>query len=139
MFNLRKDGTQCKDIRSRVLSFIIPTSTGSSTCILSKRNLISGGGCADTLVNLVVTGNADGNHTCLGNGKSVLMRTPTQDEFVECWSEVIIRNGLPPALVDDPLFRKTLVTTSRMGQTTVCMGKGTVLGKRDTTLPHRQS
>jgi hypothetical protein len=25
---------------------------------------------------------------------------------------VIIRNGLPPALVDDPLFRKTLVTTS---------------------------
>jgi hypothetical protein len=25
--------------------------------------------------------------------------------------EAIIRNGLPPALVDDPLFRKTLVTT----------------------------
>ncbi len=38
--------------------------------------------------------------------------------------EVIIRNGLPPALVDDPLFRKALVTTSRMGQTVVCMGKG---------------
>jgi hypothetical protein len=53
--------------------------------------------------------------------------------------EAIIRNGLPPALVDDPLFRKTLVTTSRMGQTTVCMGKGTALRKRDTTLPHRQT
>ena len=26
--------------------------------------------------------------------------------------EVIIRNGLPPDLVDDPIFRKTLVTTS---------------------------
>ncbi len=53
--------------------------------------------------------------------------------------EAIIRNGLPPALVDDPLFRKTLVTTSRMGQTVVFMGKGTALGKRDTTLPHRQT
>ena len=52
--------------------------------------------------------------------------------------EAYIRNGLPPALVDDPLFRKALVTTSRMGQTTVCMGKGTALGKRDTTLTHRQ-
>jgi hypothetical protein len=37
------------------------------------------------------------------------------------WSEVIIRNGLSPSLVDDPLFRKTLVTTDRMGQSTVCM------------------
>ena len=46
--------------------------------------------------------------------------------------EAIIRNGLPPALVDDPLFRKTLVTTSRMDQTGVCMDKGTALGKRDT-------
>ena len=53
--------------------------------------------------------------------------------------EAIIRNCLPPALVDDPLFRKALVTTSRMGQTAVCMGKGTALGKRDTTLPHRQT
>ncbi len=43
----------------------------------------------------------------------------TQSEFVECWSETIIRNGLPPTLVDGPLFRKTLVTTSRMGQTVV--------------------
>jgi hypothetical protein len=53
--------------------------------------------------------------------------------------EGIIRNGLPPDLVDDPLFLKTLVTTSRMGQTVVCMGKGTALGKRDTTLSHRQT
>ena len=54
-------------------------------------------------------------------------------------SETIIRNGLPPALVLDPLFRKTLVTTSRMDQTSVCMVKGTALGKRDTTLSHRQT
>ena len=53
--------------------------------------------------------------------------------------EAIIRNGLPPALVDDPLFRNTHVTPSRMGQTSVCMVKGTALGKRDTTLPHRQT
>ncbi len=53
--------------------------------------------------------------------------------------EEIIRNGLPPALVDDPLFRKTRVTTSNMGQTSVCMVKGTALGTRDTTLPHRQT
>ena len=48
------------------------------------------------------------------NGQTVLMRIPTQAEFVECWSESIVRNSFPPALVDDPLFRKTLVTTSRM-------------------------
>ncbi len=53
--------------------------------------------------------------------------------------ETIIRNRLPPALVDDPLFRKALVTTSHMDQTAVCMGKGTALGKRDTTLPHHQT
>ena len=60
----------------------------------AKRNLISVGGCADTPVDFVAVGNADGNRPCLGNGKTVLMRTPTQAEFVECWNEVIIRNGL---------------------------------------------
>ncbi len=44
-------------------------------------------------------------------------------EFEECWSESIIKNGLSPSLVDDPLFRKTLVTTARMGQSSVCVGK----------------
>ena len=82
----------------------------------AKRNLISVGGCADTPVHVDAAGNADGKRPCLGNGQTVLMRTPTQDEFVECWSEAIIRKGLPPALVDDPLFRKALVTTSRVGQ-----------------------
>ena len=67
------------------------------------------------------------------------MRTPTQVEFVECWIEVIIRNGLPSSLVDYPLFRKVLVTTSHMGQTGVCVDKGTALGKRDTTLAHRHT
>ena len=61
----------------------------------AKRNLISVGGCTDTPVDLVAAGNADGKRPCLGNGKTVLMRTPTQVEFVECWSESIIRNGRP--------------------------------------------
>jgi hypothetical protein len=102
----------------------------------AKRKLMSVGGCADTPLDLVATGNVDGKRLCLDNGQTVLMRTPTQAEFVECWIETIIRNGLPPALVDDPLFRKALVTTSHMVQTAVYMGKGTVLGKRDTTLAH---
>jgi hypothetical protein len=51
-------------------------------------------GGTDTPVHVDVAGNADGKRPCLGNGQTVLMRTPSQDEFVECWSEVIIRNGL---------------------------------------------
>ena len=73
---------------------------------------MSVGGHADTPVDLVGGGNADVNRPCLVNGQTVLMRTPTQDEFVECWSESIVRNGVPPVVVDDPLFRKTLVITS---------------------------
>jgi hypothetical protein len=69
------------------------------------------GGCGDTPVDLVAGGNnVDGKRPCLGNGKTVLTRTPTQTEFVECWSEVIIRNGLPPALVDDLLFLQTILS-----------------------------
>ncbi len=64
----------------------------------AKRNLSLVGGCADNPVDLVAGGTADGKRPCLGNGQTVFMRTPTQTEFVECWSEVIIRNGLPPAL-----------------------------------------
>ena len=60
----------------------------------AKRNLMSVGGCADTPVDVDTAGNADGKRPCLGNGQTVLMRTPTQAEFVECWSETIIRNGL---------------------------------------------
>jgi hypothetical protein len=55
-----------------------------------KRNLISVGGCADTPVHVNEAGNPDGNRPCLGNGQTVLMRTPTQAELVECWSEMII-------------------------------------------------
>ncbi len=83
---------------------------------LSYVNLILVGGCADTPVYVDATGNDDGKRPCLGNGQTVLMRTPTQADFVECSSEEIIRNGLPPALLDDPLFRKVLVTISHMGQ-----------------------
>jgi hypothetical protein len=66
-------------------------------------------------------------------------RQVTDYDDEECWSEAIIKNGLSPSLVDDPLFRKTLVTTARMGQSAVCMVKVTALGKRDTTLPHRHT
>jgi hypothetical protein len=103
---------------------------------LAKRKLMSVGGCADTPLDLVAGGNADGKHSCLDYGQTVLMRTPTQAEFVECWSKDVIRNGLPAALVDDPHFRKDLVTTSHMGQTPVYMGKGTLLLERGTRLCH---
>ena len=66
-------------------------------------------------------------------------RQDERAEFEECWSEVIIKCGLSPSVVDDPLFRKALVTTARMGQSAVRMGKGTALGKRDSTLPHRHT
>ena len=69
------------------------------TAASSKRNLMSVGGCADTPVDLVAGGNADGKRPCLDNGQIVLMRTPTQAKFVECWSEVIIRNGLRGARI----------------------------------------
>ena len=91
--------------------------------------------------NVSATDRSDGKRPCPGNGQTVWMRTlwPSEAEFVECWSEEIIKNGLPPALVDDSLFRKDLITTFCMGQITVCMYKGTTLGKRDTTLSHRDT
>ena len=107
--------------------------------VSGNRKVMSVGGHVHTTVDLVVVGNADAKRPCLGNGQSVFMRTPTQAEFVECWSEAIIRTGIPPAVVDNPLFRKTLVITSHIDQTAVCMDKGTALGKKDTTLTHRDT
>ena len=52
----------------------------------AKRNLMSVGGCGDTPVDVDTAGNTDGKRPCLGNGQTMLMRTPTQDDFVECWS-----------------------------------------------------
>ena len=49
----------------------------------AKRNLMSVGGHADTPVDLVAGGNADAKCPCLRNDQTVLMRTPTQTEFVE--------------------------------------------------------
>ncbi len=90
------------------------------------------GGHADNLVEVCGEGNADAKRPCLGKGQTMLTKPPSQaefeePEFEEFWSEVIIKNGLSPSLVDDRLFRKALVTTARMGQSTVCMGKGTAL------------
>ncbi len=104
-----------------------------------KRNLMAVGGHADNAVDLCAEDNADAKRQCLGKGQTMLTKQPSQTEFEECWSEAIIKNGLTPSLVDDPLFRKALVTTARMGQSAVCMGKGIALGKRDTTLPHRHT
>jgi hypothetical protein len=80
-----------------------------------KRNLILVGGYADNVVDLCGEDNADAKHQCLGKGQTMLPKSPSKAVFEECWSEVIIKNGLSPSLVDDPLFRKTLVTTARMG------------------------
>ena len=98
-----------------------------------KRNLMLVGGHADNPVEVCGEGNADAKRPCLGKGQTMLTKPPSQAEFEECWSEALIKNGLSPSLVDDPLFRKVLVTTARMGKSVVCMGKGTALGKRDTT------
>jgi hypothetical protein len=62
---------------------------------------MSVGGCAVTPLDLVLGGNADGKRPCLDNGQTVLKRTPTQAEFLECWIKNVIRNGLPPSLLDD--------------------------------------
>ena len=49
----------------------------------AKRNLMSVGGHTDTPVDLVVTGNTDAKRSCLDIGQTVLMRKPTQTEFVK--------------------------------------------------------
>ena len=96
----------------------------------SPVDLVATGNTDDTPVDLVASGNTDAKSPCLDNDQTVLMRTPTQVEFVERWSETLIRNGFPPAVLDDAFFRKTLVITSHMGQTVVCMGKGMFLERR---------
>ncbi len=104
-----------------------------------KRNLKVVGGYADSAVDLCGEDNTDAKHQCLGKGHSMPTNQPSQAEFEGWWSESLIKNGLSPSLVDDPLFRKVLVTTDRMGQSTVCVGKGTTLGRRDTTLTHHHT
>jgi hypothetical protein len=94
------------------------------------------GGHADNVVDLFAGDSTDVKRQCLGKGQTILTKQPSQAEFEECSSETIIKNGLSPSLVDDSLFRKTLVATVRMGQSAVCMVKGIALGKRDTTLSH---
>jgi hypothetical protein len=95
------------------------------------RNLMVVGGHKDNDVDLCGEDNADSKRQCLGKGQPKLTKQPSQTDFEECYSEDIIKNGLNgPSLVDDPLFRKALVTTTRMGQSVVWMGKGTTLGKR---------
>jgi hypothetical protein len=76
-----------------------------------KRNLLLIGGNADNLAEVCGEGNADAKRPLLGKGQTMLTKPPSQVEFEECWSVTIIKNGLSPSLVDDPLFRKALVTT----------------------------
>jgi hypothetical protein len=70
------------------------TVTACKESLPTSRGPMSVGGCTDTPVHVDAAGNVDGKRPCLGNGQTVLIRTPTQAEFVECWSEAIIRNGL---------------------------------------------
>jgi hypothetical protein len=105
----------------------------------NKRNLMTVGGHTDHAVDLCGEDSADGKRQCLHKGQTMLTKSPSQVEFQECWSEAIIKCGLSPSVVDDPLFRKDLVKTTRRRQSVVCIGKGTALGKRDTTLPHRDT
>jgi hypothetical protein len=88
----------------------------------NKRNLMAVGGHADNFVDLCGEDSADGKRQYLGKGQTMLTKPPSQAEFQECWSEVIIKCGLSPSVVDDLLFRKALVTTARMGQSAVWMG-----------------
>jgi hypothetical protein len=73
------------------------------------------GGHPDNVVDLCGEDNADVKHQFLGKGQTILTNPPSQTEFAEFWSEVIVKKGLRLSLVDDPLFRRTLVTTVRMG------------------------
>jgi hypothetical protein len=106
-----------------------------------KRQLQMVGGY-DNAMDVDMPGNSDASKRgCVGlaAGQQTLVKAPTQAEFREAWSEAMLKNALPLSLVDDPLFRKALVTTSLMGQAGICMGKGVMFGKRDTTLPHRHT
>ncbi len=40
--------------------------------VSAKRKLMSVGGCADTPLDLVASGNTDGKHPCLDNGQTVM-------------------------------------------------------------------
>ncbi len=82
----------------------------------SKKRLMLVGGYADNAVDLCGEGNAVAKRPCLGKGQTMLTKQPSQAEFEECWSETIIKCGLSPSVVEDPLFQKDLVTTPRMGQ-----------------------
>jgi len=81
-----------------------------------KRNLMVVGGHADNAVDLCGEDSADGKRQCLGKGQTMLTKPPSQAEFEECWSEAIIKCGLSLSVVDDPLFRKSLVTTGAISR-----------------------
>jgi hypothetical protein len=59
------------------------------------------GGYADNVVDLCGEDNTDTKRQCLDKGHIILTKQPSQTEFQECWSDVIIKNGLSPSLVDD--------------------------------------
>ncbi len=75
----------------------------------NERNLMAVGGHTDHAVDLCGEDSADGKRQCLGKGQTMLTKPPSQAEFQECWSEAIIKCGLSPSVVGDPLF----IATSR--------------------------
>ena len=97
-----------------------PTITKAST---GNERLVAACAESQNPVEVCGEGNADAKRPCLGKGQTMLTKPPSQAEFEECWSEAIIKNGLSPSLVDDPLFRKVLVRTARMGQSACAWGR----------------
>jgi hypothetical protein len=57
-----------------------------------KGNLMAIGGHTDNVVDLCGENNADAKRQCFDKGQTMLTTPPNQDEFEECWSEVIIKN-----------------------------------------------
>ncbi len=60
----------------------------------NKRNLMLVRRHTDNDVDLCGEDNADANRQCHGKGQTMLTKPPSQAAFEECWSEVIIKNGL---------------------------------------------
>ncbi len=58
---------------------------------------------ADNVVDLCGEGKSDLKSQCLGKGQTMLTKSPSQSEFEECWSEVIIKDGLFGGLLGDTI------------------------------------
>ncbi len=79
----------------------------STSCVTNRTPLFCHlvvGGHANNVVDLCGEDNTDAKGQCFGKGRTMMTKPPSRPEFEECWSELIIKNGLSPSLVDDPPF-----------------------------------